>query len=103
MHQRTKSSQEAKNNAYLRVYCMYLVFFHLGLIRVCSADLLSPPYAQSFLRKPRFLVLASFFLGFLKPSNSLVFLGVVYISNEDQYINFTAMHAMHVKEEEREA
>jgi hypothetical protein len=34
----------------------------------------SPPYAQSFLRKPSFLVSADFFPWFLNPSNCLVFL-----------------------------
>ena len=44
----------------------------------------SPPYAQSFLRKPSFLVLADFFLGFLNPSNCLVFLELFTCCNKDQ-------------------
>jgi hypothetical protein len=36
-----------------------------------------PPYAQSFLRKPSFLVLADFFPWFLKSKQLLGFLGVV--------------------------
>ncbi len=38
-----------------------------------------PPYAQSFLRKPSFLVLADFFPWFLKSKQLLGFLGVVYM------------------------
>jgi hypothetical protein len=37
-----------------------------------------PPIAQSFLRKPSFLVLADFFRWFLKTKQLLGFLGVVY-------------------------
>jgi hypothetical protein len=39
--------------------------------------LISPPYAQSFLRKPSFLVLPDFFPWFLKSKQLLGFLGVV--------------------------
>jgi hypothetical protein len=38
-----------------------------------------PPYAQSFLRKPSFLVLADFFPLFSKSKQVLGFLGVVYM------------------------
>jgi hypothetical protein len=42
--------------------------------------LLSPqPYAQSFLGKLRFLVMASVFPWFIKTKQQLSFLGVVYI------------------------
>jgi hypothetical protein len=42
--------------------------------------LLSPPsYAQSFLRKPNFLVLADFFPWFFKTKQLLGFLGFVYM------------------------
>ncbi len=47
--------------------------------------LLSPlPYAQSFLRKPSFLVLADFFPWFFKSKQLLGFLGVVYMLQEGQ-------------------
>jgi hypothetical protein len=39
----------------------------------------SPPYAQSFLRKPSFLVLADFFPWFFKSKQLLGFLGVVFM------------------------
>jgi hypothetical protein len=39
----------------------------------------SPTLAQSFLRKPSFLVLADFFPWFLKSKQLLGFLGVVYM------------------------
>ncbi len=38
-----------------------------------------PPYAQSFLRKPSFLVLADFFPWFFESKQLLGFLGVVYM------------------------
>ncbi len=38
-----------------------------------------PPYAQSFLRKPSFLVFADFFPWFFKSKRLLGFLGVVYL------------------------
>ena len=38
-----------------------------------------PPYAQSFLRKPSFLVLADFFPWFFKSKQLLGFLGVVFM------------------------
>jgi hypothetical protein len=45
--------------------------------------LLSPPlYAQSFLRKPSFLVLADFFPWFLKSKQLLGFLRVVYMMKQ---------------------
>jgi hypothetical protein len=42
-----------------------------------------PPYAQSFLRKPSFLVLADFFPWFLKSKQQLSFLGVVYLMKQE--------------------
>jgi hypothetical protein len=39
----------------------------------------SPPYAQSFLRKPSFLVLADFFLWFFKSKQLHGFLAVVFM------------------------
>jgi hypothetical protein len=38
-----------------------------------------PPYAQLFLRKPRFLFMADFFSRFSKTMQQLGFLGIVYI------------------------
>jgi hypothetical protein len=38
-----------------------------------------PPCAQSFLRKPSFLVLADFFPWFFKSKQLLGFLGVIYM------------------------
>jgi hypothetical protein len=43
-----------------------------------------PPYAQSFLRKPSFLVLADFFPWFFKSKQLLGFLGEVYTLKQDQ-------------------
>jgi hypothetical protein len=43
-----------------------------------------PPYAQSFLRKPSFLVLADFFPWFFKSKQLLGFLGVASCCNKDQ-------------------
>jgi hypothetical protein len=39
----------------------------------------SPPYAQSFLKKPSFLVLADIFPWFLKSKQLLDFFGVVFM------------------------
>jgi hypothetical protein len=41
-----------------------------------------PPYAQSFLRNPSFLVLADFFPWFFKSKQLLAFLGVVYMMKQ---------------------
>ena len=41
--------------------------------------LFPPPYAQSLLRKPSFLVLADFFPWFIKSQQLFGFLGVVYM------------------------
>jgi hypothetical protein len=43
-----------------------------------------PPYAQSFLRNQAFLFWRIFFLGFLNPSNCLVFLELLTFCNKDQ-------------------
>jgi hypothetical protein len=52
--------------------------------------LLSPqPYAQSFLRKPSFLVLADFFPWFLKSKQLLGFLGVVCMLKQGPNKNIT--------------
>jgi hypothetical protein len=52
--------------------------------------LLSPLlYAQSFLRKPSFLVLADFFPWFLKSRQLLGFLGVVYMLKQGPNRNVT--------------
>jgi hypothetical protein len=48
-----------------------------------------PPYAQSFLRKPRFLVFADFFPWFLKPKQQLGFLGVVCMLKQGPNKNIT--------------
>jgi hypothetical protein len=47
-----------------------------------------PPYAQSFLRKPSFLVLADFFPWFFKSKQLLGFLGVVHAETRDQIETF---------------
>jgi hypothetical protein len=49
----------------------------------------SPPYAQSFLRKPSFLVLADFFPWFFKSKQLLGFLGVVYMLKQGPNRNIT--------------
>jgi hypothetical protein len=41
-----------------------------------------PPYAQSFIRNPSFLVLADFFSWFFKSKQLLGFLGVVYMMKQ---------------------
>jgi hypothetical protein len=52
--------------------------------------LLSPlPFAQSFPRKPSFLVLADFFPWFFKSRQLLVFLGVVYMLQQGPNENIT--------------
>jgi hypothetical protein len=47
------------------------------------------PYAQSFLRKPSFLVLADFFPWFLKSKQLLGFLGVVCMLKQGPNKNIT--------------
>jgi hypothetical protein len=42
----------------------------------------SPPYAQSFLRKPSFLVLADFFPWFFRSNKLLGFLGVDFLMKQ---------------------
>ncbi len=49
----------------------------------------SPPFAQSFLRKPSFLVLADFFPWFLKSKQLLGFLGVVCMLKQGPNENIT--------------
>jgi hypothetical protein len=48
-----------------------------------------PPYAQSFLRKPSFLVLADFFPWFLKSKQLLGCLGVVCMLKQGPNKNIT--------------
>jgi hypothetical protein len=54
------------------------------VFRWVSAFFLPYAHSQSFLRNARFLVLADFFLNFLKTRQLLGFLGFVYIWNEGQ-------------------
>ncbi len=57
-----------------------------------------PPYAKSFLRKPRFLVLADFFfLIFLNPSNRLVFMELFTCRNKDQWIHYFLLYIIKVE------
>jgi hypothetical protein len=62
----------------------HLVFCYLGFLPGFSLVFcfLLPPYAQSFLRKPSFLVLTDFFPWFLKSKQLLGFLGVVYMMKQ---------------------
>jgi hypothetical protein len=48
-----------------------------------------PPYAQSFLIKPSFLVLADFIPWFLKSKQLLGFLGVVFMPKQGPNRNIT--------------
>ncbi len=51
--------------------------------------LFPPPYAQLFLRKPRFLILADFFPWFFKSKQLHGFFGVVYMLKQGPNRNIT--------------
>jgi hypothetical protein len=55
------------------VFCYGFPWFFVGFL------LSPPPHAQSFLRKPSFLVLADFFFLVFKSKQLLGFFGVVYM------------------------
>jgi hypothetical protein len=56
-----------------------------------------PPYAQSSLGKPSFLVLADFFPWFLKSKQQLGFLGVVYMMKQGPNRNILFLNIIKVE------